>query len=105
MLITEASTQLKAAARGSGVCVVCLAQLRRESERSDKPKLSDLRESGQLEQDADAVILIHRPDRDADAINEGAEILIAKNRNGPTGFVRVLFNKETMQFREGEDYT
>ena len=105
MLITEASTQLKAAARASGVCVVCLCQLRRESERSDKPKLSDLRESGQLEQDADAVILIHRPDRDADTLNEGAEILIAKNRNGPTGFVRVLFNKETMQFREGEDYT
>ena len=102
MLITEASTQLKAAARASGVCVVCLCQLRRESERSDKPKLSDLRESGQLEQDADAVILIHRPDRDMDTIDEQGQLLIAKNRNGPTGMIHVNFNRETMMFREGQ---
>ena len=102
MLITEASTQLKAAARASGVCVVCLAQLRRESERSDKPKLSDLRESGQLEQDADAVVLIHRPDRDMDTIDEQGQLLIAKNRNGPTGMIHVNFNRETMMFREGQ---
>ena len=101
MLITDASTQLKAAARASGVCVVCLCQLRRESERSDKPKLSDLRESGQLEQDADAVVLIHRPDRDSDEAHERTETLIAKNRNGPTGFIKMIFDRESMQFREG----
>jgi len=100
MLITDASTQIKAAARASGVCVVCLAQLRRESERSDKPKLSDLRESGQLEQDADAVALIHRPDRDSEDTHERSEILIAKNRNGPTGFIKMVFDREAMKFTE-----
>jgi len=103
MLITEASTQLKAAARSSGVCVVSLAQLRRESEKSDKPKLSDLRESGQLEQDADAVILVNRPDGGTlDLNNEQAELIIAKNRNGPTGFVHIIFNRESMMFSEGK---
>jgi replicative DNA helicase len=80
--------------------VVCLAQLRRESERSDKPKLSDLRESGQLEQDADAVALIHRPDRDSEDTHERSEILIAKNRNGPTGFIKMVFDREAMKFTE-----
>lgn len=101
MLITECSAKLKAAARSANVAVVCLAQLRRESEKNDKPKLSDLRESGQLEQDADAVVLIHRPEREQSIAQEDGELLVSKNRNGPTGAIGVVFNRKTMTFTEG----
>lgn len=101
MLITECSAKLKAAARAANVAVVCLAQLRRESEKNDKPKLSDLRESGQLEQDADAVILINRPQREQCTTHEDGELLVSKNRNGPTGAIDIVFNRKTMTFTEG----
>jgi replicative DNA helicase len=83
------------------VPVVCLAQLNRASEaRGDgRPKLSDLRESGSLEQDADVVLLIYRAaeySKDADP-NE-AEIIIAKQRNGPTGVVKVRWSPEMTRF-------
>jgi len=102
LLITECSAKLKAAARAAKVAVVCLCQLRRESEKSDKPKMSDLRESGQLEQDADAIILIHRPERDDQLDYEDAQLILSKNRNGPTGLVDVTFNRTTMTFSEGK---
>lgn len=101
LLITECSAKLKAAARAANVAVVCLCQLRRESEKSEKPKMSDLRESGQLEQDADAVILIHRPEREQSIAQEDGELLVCKNRNGPTGVIDVIFNRKTMTFSEG----
>lgn len=101
MLITECSAKLKASARAANVAVVCLAQLRRESEKNDKPKLSDLRESGQLEQDADAVILISRPQREQCVTHEDGELLVSKNRNGPTGAIETVFNRKTMTFTEG----
>lgn len=102
MLITECSAKLKAAARAAKVAVVCLCQLRRESEKNDRPKMSDLRESGQLEQDADAILLIHRPEREMDLDHEDCELLISKNRNGPTGGIPMTFTRRTMTFRQGE---
>jgi replicative DNA helicase len=103
---------LKALAKELNVPVIVLAQLNRgpESRGGGKPKLSDLRESGSIEQDADVVGLLYRPeyyaeDEEERAESSGlAELLIAKQRNGPTGGVPLTFLKEFMRFetREGE---
>ena len=103
---------MKALAKELNVPVIVLAQLNRgpESRGGGKPKLSDLRESGSIEQDADVVGLLYRPEYYAEddeerAENSGlAELLIAKQRNGPTGGVPLTFLKEFMRFetREGE---
>ena len=82
--------------------VVALSQLSRapENRPGQRPQLSDLRESGSLEQDAD-VVLYHLPrgQYDENAENQGvAEILVAKQRNGPTGTVRLAFVKEHTRF-------
>lgn len=83
---------------------VALSQLSRAPEgRADKrPHMSDLRGSGALEQDADMVLLIHRPDfYDRKPENDGiAEIIVQKNRNGPTGIVRLHFDKSIARFRD-----
>ena len=110
--IAEISSGLKALAKELNVPVIVLAQLNRgpESRGGGKPKLSDLRESGSIEQDADVVGLLYRPEYYAEddeerAENSGlAELLIAKQRNGPTGGVPLTFLKEFMRFetREGE---
>ncbi len=96
------SRALKGLAKELNVPVVALSQLSRAPEsRSDhRPQLSDLRESGALEQDADVVILIYREDRyNPDADNENvAEIIVAKQRNGPTDTVRLAFIKERTRF-------
>ena len=92
--LSEISRQMKVLAEEYDVCILCLSQLSRENEkRSDKrPILSDLRDSGAIEQDADAVIFIYRdemyhPETHVPGI---AELIVRKNRNGPTGeeFVR-----------------
>jgi replicative DNA helicase len=85
--------------------VICLAQLRREVEgRIDKkPRLSDLRESGNIEQDADTIAFIHRPeyyDRNNDEVAGIADFMIAKQRNGPTGDVRVKANLAHYRFHD-----
>ena len=102
--ISEISRNLKALARELNVPVVALSQLSRNVElRADKrPLLSDLRESGSLEQDADIVIFLYREEyynKETDNTNT-AEIIIAKNRNGPTTSVKMSFIKETMQFAD-----
>ena len=98
------SRSLKGLAKELNVPVVVLSQLSRAPEsRSDhRPQLSDLRESGALEQDADVVILIYREDaynRDPAHPDAGtAELIVAKQRNGPTGVVRLAFLREQTRF-------
>ena len=102
--VSRISQSLKAMAKDFGVCVIALAQLNRQVEqRADKrPNLSDLRESGAIEQDADIVMFLHRPEyyRKNAPENQGrAEIILAKNRHGPTGTVVAFFDAETTAFR------
>lgn len=101
--ISEISRGLKGLARELNVPVIALSQLSRSVEmRSPKiPQLSDLRESGSIEQDADVVMFIYREDyyeNDSERKNL-ADILVRKHRNGPTGDIELFFNKEQMQFR------
>lgn len=101
--ISEISRGLKGMARELKVPVMALSQLSRsvEMRAEKKPQLSDLRESGSLEQDADVVMFLYRDEyynRD-DPTNENiAEVIIAKNRNGPTTAVRLHFDKAIMKF-------
>ena len=100
--ISAISRGLKLLARDLDVPVVCLSQLNRsaESRPDKKPLLSDLRESGAIEQDADLVLLIFREDYyDPESSNRGkAEITIAKNRNGPTGRFTLNFESTYARF-------
>ena len=100
--ISEISRSLKALARELKVPVIALSQLSRGVElRAEKrPQLSDLRESGSLEQDADIVMFLYRDEyynRESDKKNT-AELIIAKNRNGPTTTVGLQFEKSCMKF-------
>jgi replicative DNA helicase len=100
--VSYISRNLKALARELNVPVLSAAQLSRAVEqRSDKrPVLSDLRESGSLEQDADIVMFIYREDKDnpESVMKNVAEILVSKHRNGPTGSVQLVFREELAQF-------
>lgn len=99
--VTEISRSLKGLARELDVPVLALSQLSRAVEqRRDKPRLSDLRDSGSIEQDADVVMFIHRGDKydeNSDRKNV-AEILVEKHRNGPTGKVELYFNDKWVSF-------
>jgi len=102
--LASISRSLKGLAKELNVPIVVLSQLSRAPEsRSDhRPQLSDLRESGALEQDADVVVLIYRDDaynRDPNNPDAGtAELILAKQRNGPTGIVRLAFLREQTRF-------
>jgi len=106
--MSEISRQLKGLARELHVPIIALSQLSRAVEqRSPKiPILSDLRESGSIEQDADLVMFIYRDDYyNKDSEKQGiAEVHIAKHRNGPTGQVSLLFNQRTTKFLDLEVY-
>ena len=100
--ISEISRSLKALARELSVPVIAISQLSRavESRTDHRPQLSDLRESGAIEQDADVVVLILREEYyNPSPDNQGvAEVIIAKQRNGPVGSLRLAFIKEFTRF-------
>lgn len=99
--VTEISRGLKGLAKELDVPVIALSQLSRAVEqRRDRPRLSDLRDSGSIEQDADIVMFIHREDkyRDDDERTNIAEILIEKHRNGPVGKVELYFDDKRSTF-------
>ena len=102
--ISEISRSMKALARELDIPVLALSQLSRavEMRAEKKPQLSDLRESGSLEQDADIVMFLYRESYyKEDVENVGlTELIIAKHRNGPTGVVNLQFRSDTMTFNE-----
>ena len=99
--VTEISRSLKAMARELDVPVLALSQLSRAVEqRRGRPRLSDLRDSGSIEQDADVVMFIHREDKMTDGMEKNgiAEILVEKHRNGPVGKVELKFDESRTTF-------
>ena len=101
--VTEISRSLKILARELNVPVIALSQLSRAVEqRGGKPRLSDLRDSGSIEQDADVVMFIHREDKmnkDQPAERPNiAEILVEKHRNGPVGACELFFDGQHVRF-------
>jgi replicative DNA helicase len=109
--MTEISRSLKTLSRELNIPVLALSQLSRAVEHRNThiPRLSDLRESGAIEQDADLILFIHREDKyqeDADKQNENvAEIHIAKHRNGPTGMIKLYFNPSKASFTSLDKHT
>ncbi len=112
--ISDISRNLKILAKELNVPVLALSQLSRAVEaRKGRPQLADLRESGAIEQDADIVMFIHRPDRNATEkeLSEGkiqqnvAEIIVEKHRNGPQGIVKLYFKGECTKFLNLNDET
>ncbi len=104
--VAEISRGLKALAKELQVPVLVLSQLNRSAEKENRtPKLSDLRESGSIEQDADVVLMLARP-RDADekfqVAADSAELIVAKQRNGPVGDLKLTFLRDITRF---ENYT
>jgi replicative DNA helicase len=104
--ISEISRGLKQLARELNIPVIALSQLSRavESRPDQIPKLSDLRESGSIEQDADVVMFLYREDRvKPDTPNKGiADVIIAKHRNGPVGKISLYFDENSTTFRSLE---
>jgi replicative DNA helicase len=99
--VTEISRSLKGMARELDVPVLALSQLSRAVEqRGGEPRLSDLRDSGSIEQDADVVLFIHREDKyDKESTRQNiAKIIIAKHRNGPTGEIDLFFDDKRTSF-------
>ena len=107
--LAQISGRLKGVARKYDIPVVVLSQLNRrvESRDSRRPNMSDLRDSGAIEQDADAILFLYRPGyytsvNSVNAVDNGdTEIIIAKQRNGPTGIVNCIWDSTSMSFTDG----
>ncbi|MEO0289243.1 MAG: replicative DNA helicase [candidate division WOR-3 bacterium] len=98
--ISEISRSLKLLAKELHIPVIALAQLSRSTEkRKEKPILSDIRDSGSIEQDADVVIFIHRKFKPGTTLDD-ATLIIAKQRNGPTGEIEILFDSARTLFKQ-----
>jgi replicative DNA helicase len=105
--VATISRNLKFLAKELGIPVIVLAQLNRDVEKrtTKRPMLADLRESGSIEQDADMVLFLNRPDAyDAQDQPGVAEVIIAKNRAGPCGIVTLTWRKELMRFEDCSFY-
>jgi replicative DNA helicase len=112
--VSNISRSLKSIAKELNVPVIALSQLNRSAELRGglkRPQLSDLRESGAIEQDADMVVFIHRQDKfgiltfeDGSSTRGIAEIILAKNRNGPVDDIRLRFREEKAMFTDLEDF-
>ena len=101
--VSDISAGLKSIAKELRIPVLALSQLSRESERREnrRPQLSDLRDSGSIEQDADVVLFLYRPGmRDQEVDKSTTELIVAKNRTGPTGDFPLHFVAETTTFKE-----
>jgi replicative DNA helicase len=98
--IADITGGLKTLAKELNIPIIALAQLNREAERRGEPKLSDLRESGSIEQDADIVLLLHRNKENPD---EPTKLYVAKQRNGPVGPIDLIFDGEKTRFRDCTD--
>jgi replicative DNA helicase len=100
--VAQISRRLKHLARELAIPVMALAQVNRslEDRQDNTPRLSDLRESGAIEQDADVVLLLHRPGmrRDSTTDDNIIEVHIAKQRNGPTGEITLSYIKQFMRY-------
>jgi replicative DNA helicase len=105
--IAAISRSLKGLAREMQIPVIAVAQLNRQAEQRDdhRPRMADLRESGSLEQDADVVLLLHRPAyySDSQTDDASAELIIAKQRNGPTGKVNLAFLRQFLRFESSTE--
>lgn len=114
--VSAISRGVKALARELHVPIICLSQLNRASEQREgnRPRMSDLRESGSIEQDADVIVLLHREeyyhiqdpawaDENPDKVGV-AELIIAKQRNGPTGVVRLTWDNSVTRFKNHDPH-
>lgn len=111
--VSNISRSLKSVAKELDIPVIALSQLNRSVEMrsgNKRPQLSDLRESGAIEQDADLVLFIHRPeyygmdvDEEGNSLKGVAEIIVAKHRNGPTGEIQLKFVREFAKFVDMDD--
>ena len=102
--VSEISRMLKGVARELACPVIALSQLSRETEKrpDKKPMLSDLRDSGAIEQDADTVMFLYRRDyyeETQPGVDSEAQLTLAKNRNGPTDTITLVFQREITRFR------
>lgn len=110
--VTEISRGLKSLARELNIPVLAVSQLSRAVDKRENknPRLSDLRQSGSLEQDADVVMFLHREDRGSnidqltDEEENIVEVIIAKHRNGPLGRIKLRFDEEKVTFRSIDEH-
>jgi replicative DNA helicase len=104
--ITDISRGLKGLAKELNVPVIALSQLSRAAvgDATQRPKMSHLRESGAIEQDADMILLLYRPDDPEPGMEGVTELIIAKQRNGPTDTVRMVFKMNEMRFESYSGY-